>query len=321
MKIICIILIIVSLWLIFYALFNIIKTRRNKKNQRIKINELTQQQDALKENILQNEETLKKQNIAYDNMQILFEKQKHILDKQTKELQQLEKNISILKKTSDKSTQSFQNFSNTLELHYQQVEKEYDQKIAVLQNDYQSTKQEVIDLKNSLSAGRQAQIREEQKENKINFYKIDITKEELSDIVKLQQCKKTLSQPIILNKVIWSQFFQKKSKILCDRILGTTDAVCGIYKITNIQNKLCYIGQSVNVANRLKQHMKCGCGIDAPASNRLYKDMQEFGLWNFTFELLEQCNNKIELDKKEKFFIDLYQANAFGNYNMTKGNG
>ena len=26
-------------------------------------------------------------------------------------------------------------------------------------------------------------------------------------------------------------------------------------------------------------------------------------------------------DKKEKFFIDLYQANAFGNYNMTKGNG
>lgn len=321
MKIVCIILIIVSLWLIFYALFNIIKTRRNKKNQRIKINELTQQQDALKENILQKEETLKKQNIAYDNMQILFEKQKHILDKQTKELQQLEKNISILKKTSDKSAQSFQNFSNTLELHYQQVEKEYDQKIAILQNDYQSTKQEVIDLKNSLSAGRQAQIREEQKENKINFYKIDITKEELSDIVKLQQCKKTLSQPIILNKVIWSQFFQKKSKILCDRILGTTDAVCGIYKITNIQNKLCYIGQSVNVANRLKQHMKCGCGIDAPASNRLYKDMQEFGLWNFTFELLEQCNNKIELDKKEKFFIDLYQANAFGNYNMTKGNG
>ncbi|MCI7527332.1 MAG: GIY-YIG nuclease family protein [Mollicutes bacterium] len=321
MKIVCIILIIVSLCLIFYALFNIIKTRRNKKNQRIKINELTQQQDALKENILQKEETLKKQNIAYDNMQILFEKQKHILDKQTKELQQLEKNISILKKTSDKSAQSFQNFSNTLELHYQQVEKEYDQKIAVLQNDYQSTKQEVIDLKNSLSAGRQAQIREEQKENKINFYKIDITKEELSDIVKLQQCKKTLSQPIILNKVIWSQFFQKKSKILCDRILGTTDAVCGIYKITNIQNKLCYIGQSVNVANRLKQHMKCGCGIDAPASNRLYKDMQEFGLWNFTFELLEQCNNKIELDKKEKFFIDLYQANAFGNYNMTKGNG
>ena len=321
MKIVCIILIIVSLWLIFYALFNIIKTRRNKKNQRIKINELTQQQDALKENILQNKETLKKQNIAYDNMQILFEKQKHILDKQTKELQQLEKNISILKKTSDKSAQSFQNFSNTLELHYQQVEKEYDQKIAILQNDYQSTKQEVIDLKNSLSAGRQAQIREEQKENKINFYKIDITKEELSDIVKLQQCKKTLSQPIILNKVIWSQFFQKKSKILCDRILGTTDAICGIYKITNIQNKLCYIGQSVNVANRLKQHMKCGCGIDAPASNRLYKDMQEFGLWNFTFELLEQCNNKIELDKKEKFFIDLYQANAFGNYNMTKGNG
>ena len=321
MKIVCTILIIVSLWLIFYALFNIIKTRRNKKNQRIKINELTQQQDALKENILQNEETLKKQNIAYDNMQILFEKQKHILDKQTKELQQLEKNISILKKTSDKSTQSFQNFSNILELHYQQVEKEHDQKIAILQNDYQSTKQEVIDLKNSLSAGRQAKIREEQKENKINFYKIDITKEELSDIVKLQQCKKTLSQPIILNKVIWSQFFQKKAKILCDRILGTTDAVCGIYKITNIQNKLCYIGQSVNVANRLKQHMKCGCGIDAPASNRLYKDMQEFGLWNFTFELLEQCNNKIELDKKEKFFIDLYQANAFGNYNMTKGNG
>ena len=42
------------------------------------------------------------------------------------------------------------------------------------------------------------------------------------------------------------------------------------------------------------------------------------GLENFTFELLEKCTNT-ELNSKEKFYIELYQADKYG-YNSKAGN-
>ena len=46
--------------------------------------------------------------------------------------------------------------------------------------------------------------------------------------------------------------------------------------------------------------------------------MLKDGLENFTFELLEECP-KEELNKKEAFYINLYESNDYG-YNITKGN-
>ena len=103
---------------------------------------------------------------------------------------------------------------------------------------------------------------------------------------------------------------------LCDRILGKR-VVCGIYKITNLDTEQCYIGQSVNISDRWKQHCKCGLGIEASATNKLYNAMQKDGVWNFSFELLEQCSKQL-LNEKEGFWIQMYQSNIFG-YNITKG--
>lgn len=77
----------------------------------------------------------------------------------------------------------------------------------------------------------------------------------------------------------------KPTTDLCNRVLGSASA-CGIYKITNKQTGDIYIGQSVNIAERWKQHVKCGLGIDASATNKLYNNMQKYGVWNFTFEIL-----------------------------------
>ena len=70
--------------------------------------------------------------------------------------------------------------------------------------------------------------------------------------------------------------------------------------------------------NRWKEHAKCGLGIDAPAANKLYKAMQEDGIWNFSWELLEECPRE-QLNEKEKFYIELYQSNDYG-YNGNKRN-
>ena len=46
--------------------------------------------------------------------------------------------------------------------------------------------------------------------------------------------------------------------------------------------------------------------------------MQNEGIWSFTFELIEECS-KEELNKKEAYWIQMYQSDKFG-YNSTKGN-
>ena len=46
--------------------------------------------------------------------------------------------------------------------------------------------------------------------------------------------------------------------------------------------------------------------------------MLEYGLYNFSWELLEQCKPE-ELNEKEKFYISLYDSYNFG-YNSNTGN-
>ena len=45
--------------------------------------------------------------------------------------------------------------------------------------------------------------------------------------------------------------------------------------------------------------------------------MQQFGVWNFTFEILEKCERS-QLNEKERFWIDMYQSNKVG-LNTMKG--
>ena len=64
--------------------------------------------------------------------------------------------------------------------------------------------------------------------------------------------------------------------------------------------------------------MRAGLGIDTPQGNQLYQAMQEYGIENFSIELLLSCIPQ-ELNAKEKYFIELYNSKTFG-YNGTGGN-
>lgn len=204
-----------------------------------------------------------------------------------------------------------------LEKAYEDMELRYDLYKVKTDKEKKEITESLCKLKESLSAGVQAQLREREKEEAINFYKLTITDNELSDIMALNKIKASFHQPVVLNKIIWSTYFQKQTTEMCNRILGTTTK-CGIYKITNLLTKQCYIGQSVNIQDRFKQHVKCGLGIDASATNKLYKAMQQEGVWNFSFELMEECS-RTELNEKEKFWIQMYQSDIYG-YNSTSGN-
>ena len=117
--------------------------------------------------------------------------------------------------------------------------------------------------------------------------------------------------------LIWQTYFQKQLTSLCNSIFGSK-VVCGIYKITNQLDNYCYVGQSVDIAKRIAEHVKCGLGIDTPAGNKLYEAMLRDGVQNFSFELLEACP-RTELDAKEKEYIAIYDCYNLG-YNSNRGN-
>ena len=199
--------------------------------------------------------------------------------------------------------------------------------ISDINNDIQNTRNialqekeqiqtEIDKLKASLSAGVEARLREQEKKDKINFYKLSISEADLADVKMLQNLKSSFHKPVVLSKLIWTQYFQKQMTQLCDRVFGKK-TVCGIYKITNLITEQCYIGQSINIQQRMKQHCKCGLGIEASSTNKLYNSMQKDGVWNFSFELLEECPREL-LNQKEAFWIDTYSSNIYG-LNTMKG--
>lgn len=193
----------------------------------------------------------------------------------------------------------------------------YQDKIGSLERQTSVAAQELQKLKESLSAGVEAQLREQEKEQQLDYYKLHLSNVDFSDVQLLESIKPQLRQPVILSKLIWSTYFLKQATEMCNRILGNK-TICGIYKITNIKTQQAYIGQSVNVAERWKQHIKCGLGIEASATNKLYHAMQKDGVWNFTFELMEECP-RAELNEKERFWIEMYRTGEVG-YNSTTGN-
>ena len=222
----------------------------------------------------------------------------------------LESQQQLAKQAINKINQSTQQQIEDIKYDVQCFQKNAEIEKQNIQND-------IDKLKASLVAGVQARLREQQINDKLDFYKLSINETDLADVKILQNLKSSLHKPIILSKLIWTQYFQKQMTELCDRILGK-NIVCGIYKITDLVTEQCYIGQSVNIGDRWKQHCKCGLGIDASTTNKLYNAMQKDKIWNFTFELLEECPKEL-LNEKEKFWIQMYQSNKFG-LNTMKGN-
>lgn len=226
------------------------------------------------------------------------------------------KRAELLRKEKEELTQK--------DLRAQQKEEDlnrlYQQKLEQLELDFklkQSELQAEITNLSSLRASLiEAQKREEELQQKQDFYRIVFSIDKQEDIDKLLRFSKECHNPQPLRKLIWSEFYLKPFGDLADRILGR-EKVCGIYKITNLLNKKVYIGQSVDVKTRWSNHIKASLGIDSIAHSKVHDAMMQDGVWNFTFELLEKCDKSM-LNEREKYYIGFYQSNLYG-YNLTKG--
>lgn len=97
---------------------------------------------------------------------------------------------------------------------------------------------------------------------------------------------------------------------------GTKDALCGVYKITNHINGKVYIGQSINIKVRWKDHINSLNRGDSSCT-LLQRAWNKYGQENFSFEVLELCNKDM-LDQIEIKYIELYDSCNKG-YNIESG--
>lgn len=254
---------------------------------------------AQRESMADNLEILEKQakqsaDVFYKkNMEIAQQNLESSLEKFSREIQESKEQceaeyLSILKELADQ-----------VQMKTEEVEKimaELDEEL--------SEKQSIVNA--AIEASKRAREMEEEKD----FYKLQLSDIDIEEIEKLRSIVPYLRNAEPINKVIWKVYYEKPYTDLIGRVLGS-GAHTGIYKITNIQNNMCYVGQAANISERWRQHIKRGVGAETATRNKLYPAMQEFGVENFTFEMIEECD-RTKLDSREDYWQDYFKAKEFG---------
>ena len=102
--------------------------------------------------------------------------------------------------------------------------------------------------------------------------------------------------------------------------------MCGIYRVINNINGKIYVGKSVNIKERWNTHIR-ESKVNDEQWNSNYRGvrtpfhaaMRKYGIENFTFEVLEECDQE-QLNEKEKYWIkELNAIDREIGYNVTLG--
>lgn len=156
-----------------------------------------------------------------------------------------------------------------------------------------------------LAQQRQKQIDEQQ-----DYYRLVISDSDKDDINLLREIQKRLVKKDAIDKVIYETYYKPAYDTLMPRLSSAQGKICGIYKLTDLKTGQAYIGQSLDVKERLRQHIKKSLSC-APGTNKLYQAMQKSGQENFTFEILEEVTAN-KLNEREIYWINFYKTKDYG---------
>lgn len=246
---------------------------------------------------------------SIDDLKLQAETASKIIYDQAMETMQLQ-----LEQSAEREREKFEKAKEEYLNEYQSMlstgVEEYNTAIANLQYEKVRLETSIADARSIADAAIAANKRAYEIQQQNDFYKLNLTENDLSEIEKLKDIIPYLRDPEALNKVIWKIYYEKPYTDLIGRVVGT-GVKTGIYKITNTTNQMCYVGQAVNVADRWKQHIKRGMGAETPTKNKLYPAMLKDGVENFTFELIEECDRSL-LNDREDYWQEYFKAKEFG---------
>lgn len=277
-------------------------TAIKNEHLRAELLELSKEHSSLtakKEEILSNIATLQKQ--AEESSNALYEKGYELANEK---MSQAAETMSHKYREMEESFK--RDYLNTLE----ECTNSFQQQIADKQAELAEVDAQLIDLTSKLTSAVEAAKRAEELRIKQDFYRLQLSQVDIDEIARLREVTPYLRDSEPLNKVIWKVYYEKPYTDLIGRVVGT-GVHTGIYKITNIENQMCYIGQAANIAERWKQHIKRGIGAETPTRNKLYPAMLELGVENFTFEIVEEVERS-KLNDREDYWQEYFHAKDFG---------
>ena len=316
----CVIGALIGAGVLYAILAPKVKQRQFLDDEIVKKNnqEAQRSKDIQKEIEIFNERlTYAKQSFEYttaktrEMMSNLKEQERHIEDSVN---EYRDKCVALINKEINEIQQKYENAEADYEQQYLATMADmvgaYRDKISASKDEYWKLVSQLDDLQRKVDAAVEAAKREEEMANKQEYYRLQLSKEDLDEICRLQEIVPFLRSPEPLYKVIYKMYYEKPYTDLVGRVVGS-GVHCGIYKITNLQNKMCYIGQSANIAERWRQHIKRGVGAETATRNKLYTAMKVYGVENFTFEIVEECERSL-LNERESYWQDYFKAKEFG---------
>ena len=182
---------------------------------------------------------------------------------------------------------------------YQMLKNTYEQSINLIEaelNEYQAKR----------AAINEAILRERELEEKEDFYRISIKENDIKDIEVLRSIEPRLTNREVLNKLIYEVFIKRPLMEMEKRVLQGRKTG-GIYKITYVKTGESYIGRSVDIGNRWKEHCLSSLNIGTIAHSTFHNVLADKGLQNFTWEVLEEVE-KDKQSSREKYWIEFYHT-------------
>lgn len=281
---------------------------RHNRLQVVLINKERQKEnDEIEQKIIQNRETLERvkesivaQNNVVQSLTNTAEKLRESAEQQAQESARLK--FARQMEELDKAYQ-VQKDANTEELN------KLAEKVSIEQD-------KLGQLEAKQLAYIQAQQRQEEIAANQDYYRLAIDELDVNDIDLLRELQKRFSKKEAIDKLIWETYYKPSYDILMAKLFPKATKTCGIYKITDLITGQAYIGQSVDIKERFRQHIKTSLAY-GPATNKLYQTMQKSGQHNFIFEVLEEVP-RASLNERETYWIDFYKTKDYG-LNSTRG--
>lgn len=331
--------IMAALWLILIGiLFFLIKKHRIILNkEKIKLNKKFQQEE--KRLIKDYEELEAKLAARAKGIQDNYaEKEKWLkwdLNKLKNDKETLDRHICELKdfgqrqvdeKIKDYEQLRLTQINHSLELEEKRkqelLQRQLDDFIASAAETKKSVNEEIEELRSLLEDYKskrdlinQAIVHEKEIHEQQDFYRIVLNESDKEDIQLLNTIEMRLHSREALYKLIYDVFYKKPLNDMINRVLQGKE-FCGIYRITNLKTNEAYIGKSTNIKTRWQNHCKTAIGLDGMARTKIHSAMKEYGIDNFSFEVLEKCT-KENYSEREKYWINFYETNVYG-YNIQK---
>ena len=114
----------------------------------------------------------------------------------------------------------------------------------------------------------------------------------------------------------WLRSEAEPTKLLKERTVYYEKPITGIYKITHQPTGRAYIGLSVDIFKRFKEHTNF-----AQAKKKwqaIKKAIYEHGITEFTFEVIEVCP-EAHLAEREVHWISFYDTCSENGFNKNRG--